>query len=105
MFYLHTNVSTCVQGSPHFGQVNVFFLPPPPSLPVVPPAFDPASLFGGVGSDGTLFKITEVHMGREATILTILCTEKETDVNLRKAIQRKQVSILRFFSSDNFLNK
>lgn len=33
-----TKVSTCVQGSPHFGQDRVFLsLPPPPSEDFLPP--------------------------------------------------------------------
>ena len=69
--YLQTNVSTCVHGSPHFGQIRLFFLSPPP--PVDAPALLPAvSLLGGVGSLGAFAKIPEVVKVREATTLTIL---------------------------------
>ena len=81
-FNLQTNVSTCVHGSPHFGQVNVFFLSPP--LPeVVPPAivFAPASV-GGVGSEGAFDKLLPVVNGRAATTLTILWTIKKKTIVL-----------------------
>lgn len=73
IFYLHTNVSTCVQGSPHLGQVNVFFFPPPVPLED-PPDVVYVSLEGGVGSVGVFPKLPLVVRVLVATILTILCT-------------------------------
>lgn len=73
VFYLHTNVSTCVQGSPHFGQVSVFFFPlPVPSLDA--PLEGTVSLEGGVGSVGAFAKLAPIVKVLLATILTILCT-------------------------------
>jgi len=73
IFYLHTNVSTCVQGSPHFGQVSVFFFPPPLPLPEVP-LDEVLSLEGGVGSLGVFAKLPLVVKVLLATTLIILCT-------------------------------
>lgn len=58
--------------SPHFGQVSVFFLPPP-LLPEDPPVVV-VSLLGGVGSVGAFARLLLVVRVLLATILTILCT-------------------------------
>lgn len=71
---LQTNVSTCVQGSPHLGQVSVFFFPPPVPL-VEDPLDETVSLEGGVGSVGALPKLPLIVRPLLATTtLTILCT-------------------------------
>ncbi|TGZ54083.1 Uncharacterized protein DBV15_00326 [Temnothorax longispinosus] len=71
---LPTNVSTCVQGSPHLGQVSVFFFPPPVPL-LEEPLEETVSLEGGVGSVGALPKLPLIDRALLATTtLTILCT-------------------------------
>lgn len=73
-FCLQTNVSTCVQGSPHLGQVRVFFFPPPVPL-LEDPLDGTVSLEGGVGSVGALPKLPLIVRALLATTtLTILCT-------------------------------
>ncbi|KYN02035.1 hypothetical protein ALC62_07149 [Cyphomyrmex costatus] len=71
---LQTNVSTCVQGSPHLGQVRVLFFPPP--VPLLDDPFDEMVSFeGGVGSVGALPKLPLIVKPLLATTtLTILCT-------------------------------
>ncbi|KYN19010.1 hypothetical protein ALC57_08683 [Trachymyrmex cornetzi] len=74
MCYLQTNVSTCVQGSPHLGQVSVLFFPPPVPL-LEDPLDEMVSLEGGVGSVGALPKLPLIVRPLLATTtLTILCT-------------------------------
>jgi len=74
MSYLQTNVSTCVQGSPHLGQVSVLFFPPPVPL-LEDPLDEMVSLEGGVGSVGALLKLPLIVGPLLATTtLTILCT-------------------------------
>jgi len=66
-----------VQGSPHFGQVSVFFFPPPVPLPV-DPLDVVVSLEGGVGSVGAFAKLPlTVKALLATTILTILCTVQQ----------------------------
>jgi len=63
-----------VQGSPHLGQVRVFFFPPPVPL-LEDPLDEVVSLEGGVGSVGAFAKprlIVKVLLA--TTTLTILCT-------------------------------
>ncbi|KYN37349.1 hypothetical protein ALC56_08252 [Trachymyrmex septentrionalis] len=69
-----SNVSTCVQGSPHLGQVSVLFFPPPVPL-LEDPLDEMVSLEGGVGSVGALLKLPLIVRPLLATTtLTILCT-------------------------------
>lgn len=75
-FCLQTNVSTCVQGSPHLGQVRVFFFPPPVPL-LEDPLDGTVSFEGGVGSVGALPKLPLIVRALLATMtLTILCTAR-----------------------------
>lgn len=87
-FYLHTNVSTCVQGSPHLGQVRVLFFPPPVPLLEDPPDVC-VSLEGGVGSVGVFPKLPLVVRVLVATILTILYTAQ-----LEKIISRYIIALV-----------
>jgi len=80
-FCLQTNVSTCVQGSPHLGQVSVFFFPPPVPL-LEDPLDETVSLEGGVGSVGALPKLPLIVRALLATTtLTILCTVQSQAMN------------------------
>lgn len=70
--YLHTKVSTCVQGSPHFGQIRASFLPLSPPDPAPPDVVVPLLLLGGTVSVGALAKLVLVVSDLLATTLTIL---------------------------------